>query len=125
MSLLCVAFVSDQNNAFNSYAQLLNTLRTCASKRGVQYSGEEIIARHARLLAGFDEIRHTGFKRLLTGTKGYGIVEASEAHRYMEEAGTLMAIGEWQKAYEIFWRFWIPGSEIQFSSSAGVIVPRA
>ncbi len=94
------------NDRFNSYSELREALRHQAHRRQIHYLPAEISRRRSIPLIGYDQISR--LKSRIVGSKGYGFIELEDSLSYCREAEALMAVMEWQKAYDIYNRFYLP-----------------
>jgi tetratricopeptide (TPR) repeat protein len=99
----CLQKSPDQR--FGSYKDLRNALRSQAARKGITYPLAQVGGRNMPLV-GYGEI--LGLKPKVVGTKGWGLIEYEAAEGYVAEAEALMSVGEWNKAYDILVRFWVP-----------------
>ena len=93
-------------NRFGSYSELRESLRSVARKRRVDIPEFEIVRRKSVALIGQNQLSKE--TPAVKGAKGYGLLDFEKARVYLDEAEILSAAGEWQKAYDIYERFWSP-----------------
>jgi serine/threonine protein kinase len=94
-------------NRFGSYAGLRKALHEAALRRRNNFQPTAVSRRRSVPAVGHNEFAQ--LKPGLVGTKGFGLFEADQVFPFLREAEVLMSVGEWQKAYDIYNRFWIPG----------------
>ena len=95
------------DDRFGSYAELREALRDQAVHRKVKFPRNDIASRRWIPLVGHNRLSQ--HKPSVVGTKGYGVIESEIAQGFLREASALTAVGEWQKAYDIYSRLWLPG----------------
>jgi len=94
------------NDRFNSYSELREALRRQAHRLHISLPKNEVSSRRSMPLVGHDQFAK--LKPRVVGTKGWGLFEQEEIDKFISEAETLISVGEWQKAYDIYSRLWLP-----------------
>jgi tetratricopeptide (TPR) repeat protein len=90
---------------FKSYQDLRIALREQAARQGIRYELAQV-GGCKKPLVGYGEI--SDIKLASKGSTGWGLIDFTEAEGYIAEAEVLMSLLEWQKAYDILFRFWVP-----------------
>ena len=102
----------DRSNRFQDYASLANALLDASQKRDVRFSVYVPGIRHATSPIGQGEfrkrIRSGEFAKIGSQDGRYFVTEFDDLKPYIREADALMAIGEWQKAVEIYGSLFVP-----------------
>lgn len=91
---------------FASYGELRNAVRRCATRVKINIPESEVSRRRVLPLVGNDQFSQVTLKAI--GDKGYGLIEQDEWKGFIREAEVLSSVGEWQKAYDIYARCWLP-----------------
>lgn len=96
----------DAKNRFGSYSELREALRRQALRLNIAIPKKEIARRRSMPLVGHNQF--SKLKPSVVGTKGYALIEGDEWCAFIREAEVLASVGEWQKAYDILFRCWLP-----------------
>jgi serine/threonine protein kinase len=94
------------SDRFNSYSELREALRRQAHRLHISLPNNEVSRRRSMPLVGHDQFAK--LKPSVVGSKGYALFEAEEIDPFVREADALASVGEWQKAYDIYSRLWVP-----------------
>ena len=94
------------DDRFGSYAELREALHRQAFRRELSYQRSEVAGRRKMPLVGREQMSQ--LRPSLVSEQGYGVISSEVAEGFRREAGALTAVGEWQKAYDIYNRLWLP-----------------
>ena len=94
------------SDRFTAYSELRESLRRQAHRLHISVPKNEVSRRRSMPLVGHDQFAK--LKPSVSGTKGYGLFEKKEIDAFILEAEALASVGEWQKAYDIYSRLWLP-----------------
>lgn len=98
------------NNRFQTYTEFLNAFMDI-SNRNSKILKFEIIERYKVPIIGEDEFvekfKNKKINAIYSEKGKYALIEQSEANPYLDEAESLMMIGEYEKANSIYKRFYV------------------
>jgi len=111
----CLA--KDKNERFADWNSLTEALVILANESGIRLEPFVPRLRYSIPRIGEDEFSNKVKKGELkhsVGDKGVGIFEEQDVMPFLKEAEILSSLGEWQKATDIYSRFFIPGIIAKF-----------